>query len=135
MIGTVVSSAIFLALVVYSESASLPVVAAAAGQCVYQNKTYMVGEKTDSACMPCECTQSGRMACLVIDCFFPFPCVDAVQKPGQCCLSCPNGRNCKYGDHIIKEGEVYKPDANTECKCNKQLFGPDALKAVCTKSA
>ncbi|XP_046560516.1 von Willebrand factor C domain-containing protein 2-like [Haliotis rubra] len=133
MIGTVVSSAIFLALVVYSESASLPVVAAAVDKCVYQNKTYMVGEKTDDPCTPCLCEQTGRMACLQIDCRYA-PCVDAVQKPGNCCPSCPNGMNCKYGDHIIKEGDVYKPDANTVCKCNKQIFDFNDLKAVCIKS-
>ncbi|XP_046350126.2 von Willebrand factor C domain-containing protein 2-like isoform X1 [Haliotis rufescens] len=135
MIGTVVSSAVLLALVVYSESASLPVVAVAVDKCVHQNKTYMVGEKTDSACMPCECTPSGRMACLVIDCFFAPPCVDHVTKPGQCCATCPNGRNCKFGDHIIKEGETYKPDTKTECKCNTHVFGMASLKAVCATTA
>ncbi|XP_046560520.1 von Willebrand factor C domain-containing protein 2-like isoform X4 [Haliotis rubra] len=103
--------------------------------CVIGNKTYHAGETiSNNPCRPCRCGGGNAISCMIVDCAMVM-CVDPTRKDGQCCQYCPNGRNCKYNDHVIKEGEVYKPDANTECKCNTQLFGPDALKALCVKSA
>ncbi|KAK7091430.1 cysteine-rich motor neuron 1 protein-like [Littorina saxatilis] len=44
-------------------------------------------------CNSCTCWGGNRTNCLIQSCF-PFECVDAVRREGQCCPDCPNGRTC-----------------------------------------
>ncbi|KAL4230644.1 von Willebrand factor C domain-containing protein 2-like [Mactra antiquata] len=103
-----------------------------AATCTYNGITYHSGESFQpSPCEHCYCPPGGHVACAIADCFFT-PCVDAVHDPTKCCPQCPNGPNCRHTDGtIIKQGDVYHPDANTECRCADNHFGFGTDAALC----
>ncbi|XP_052770919.1 von Willebrand factor C domain-containing protein 2-like [Mya arenaria] len=98
--------------------------------CTWNGTLYQVGDSIrKSPCQPCQCGQNGQIFCAIVDCFFT-PCVDTVQDPNQCCLTYPNGNNYQGPDGtIVKQGEVYKPDAFTVCECPQT--GPSSNRVKC----
>ncbi|KAH3835311.1 von Willebrand factor C domain-containing protein 2-like [Dreissena polymorpha] len=112
-----------------------PVSVAPAG-CTWNGTFYKEGASIHkSPCEPCQCGHDGHIFCAIVDCFFT-PCVDSVHDPTKCCPVCPNGPNCQHKDGtIIKNGETYRPDSLTTCRCPDNHFGFGAAIAVCAHTA
>ncbi|KAL8565609.1 hypothetical protein ACOMHN_060350 [Nucella lapillus] len=85
--------------------------------CIFNGKRYGDGDIFfTTPCIFCECSD-GAPLCGSEDCDVP-KCVDAVQKPENCCPTCPNGPNC-HGPHgtIIPYGrEVIIENQNCWCQ-------------------
>ncbi|XP_053391193.1 kielin/chordin-like protein [Mercenaria mercenaria] len=69
---------------------------------------------------PYPCTQGGVHYCHPIPCPLP-PCVDAVQKKGICCPSCPNGPNCPAPDDHVVAYHHWEIIDGKNCTCELPL--------------
>ncbi|XP_059149049.1 kielin/chordin-like protein [Physella acuta] len=81
----------------------------------------------NNPCMRCSCVD-GQFECM-IECCKGLECVDGVIKPGACCPTCPNGKNCKINGRIVPiDSRIVIPGLG-ECLCGPP--GEEGPETVC----
>ncbi|XP_059149073.1 kielin/chordin-like protein [Physella acuta] len=78
----------------------------------------MCEENVDNTdpCYKCTCEYNEKQ-CYHMDCFMD-QCADGYTEPGECCPTCPNGKNCAIGGTIIPVGAIVFVEGYGECYCD-----------------